>query len=58
MFDRLVSQVTAFGLAAVMTAAMLVSMDHLATQEHACAQAAAAGEPAQVVVITAPRLRS
>jgi hypothetical protein len=57
MFTTTVRQITALGLAAATTLALLGSIDHLATESSPQAQFAAAQQtPLQVVVITGKRL--
>jgi hypothetical protein len=53
MFDRVATQITAFGLAVVVTFGMLAGVNGLATREHADVQSLAATPSTQVVVITA-----
>lgn len=57
MFNRLTHRTTAFGLAAIVTLAMLVGVDELATQAPAEAAIAASTAPVadQIVVVTGHR---
>jgi len=57
MFNRIAPQAAALCLSALFTVAMLVSMDQLATQQHAV-PVASDSTPVQVVVVTGQRIRS
>ena len=57
MNHSLSTQATAFGLAALVTLTLLAGIDQLAVTPAAADTLAGTETPAQVVVVTAPRLR-